>query len=106
VNKIRRVCYGLIYVEFAQPNISANISMHHLKEFYESSRFIYMQDEQAFDFLNCLPADVMPPARIVELFLNLSTVQTYLYVLLCFSASFYLQKCNKGRQICANQEQN
>lgn len=51
--------------------------MHPLKEFYEPCSFIYMQNEQACDFLNCLPTDVMPPARIVELYVNLSTVQTY-----------------------------
>jgi len=78
--------------------------MHPLKEFYESSSFIYMHDEQTFDFLNCLPADVMPPARIVELYVNLSTVQKYLYILLCFPATFYVQKCNNERQICAKQE--
>jgi len=77
--------------------------MHPLKEFYESSSFIYIQDKQVFDFLNCLPANVMPSARIVELYVNLSTVQTYLYILLCFPACFYLQKCNNGRQRCANQ---
>jgi len=42
VDKILRVCYGLIYIEFTKPNLWANISMHPLKEFFESSSFIYI----------------------------------------------------------------
>jgi len=76
--------------------------MHPLKEFDQSTSCIYIQDKQVFDFLNCLPADVMSPARIVEFYVNLSTVQTYLYILLSFPARFYLHKCNNGRERCVN----
>jgi hypothetical protein len=50
--------------------------MHPLNEFYESSSLIYIQDKQDFGILNCLPAEVMRPARIVDFYVKLSTIQT------------------------------
>ena len=54
--------------------------MHTQKEFYEPSSFIYIEDNKSSDFMNCLPAAVMPLARIVQLYVQRSTVQTYFYI--------------------------